>query len=498
MDGATARFRAEAAALARLSHPGIAIVYELVEDDGHLVMAMEYVRGQSLQQILEQVGVFSPRRAAELCMQALAALQHAHAAGVIHRDLKPGNLMLTESGALKIMDFGIARLEGGVNLTSVGTMLGTPAYMAPEQVLGHPIDARADLYAMGIVLFRLVTAALPFKAETPFDMAQSQVNDPPAKARDERSDLPEWVDDILTRALAKKPGDRFQSAMEFHEAFARALAHSQEPAVARVTENTEVMARPDFEPPAGVPDVVTSVHEEESPAAMAEVATAGRRARARAWRLTAAAAAAVVASIWASIWMFTPRNPALPDAPTTATAFLAESARPTSIDPDTVTVAPATFASGAAPDRPLKTPKPESPVDAPALPALSFHDVKLLAVDGARTSTLDVVVQFSGADITVQSANGKAASATLPYQGISKATYANGRDPKWDPAFSGPADKIEVSGIFGRARRWLVLQNANTYVILRLDGADWREIVKALEDRARIVIDRPAAVKHPD
>src|SRR5262245_53206791 len=139
MEGSPARLRAEAAAMARLSHPGIATVYELIEDDTRLVMAMELVRGQTLQNILEQVGVFSPNRAAELCMQALAALEHAHAAGVVHRDLKPGNLMLTESGSIKVMDFGIARLDGTANLTNVGAMLGTPAYMAPEQVLGHPV-----------------------------------------------------------------------------------------------------------------------------------------------------------------------------------------------------------------------------------------------------------------------------------------------------------------------------------------------------------------------
>ena len=181
-----ARLRAEASALARLSHPGIATVYELLEDDDRLVMVMELVRGQTLQSILDEVGVFSPRRAAELCMQALAALSHAHAAGVVHRDLKPGNLMITESGSIKIMDFGIARLEGAINLTNVGQMLGTPAYMAPEQVLGHPVDARADLYAMGVVFFRLVTAAFPFRGENPFDMAQSQVTDAPAKASDMR------------------------------------------------------------------------------------------------------------------------------------------------------------------------------------------------------------------------------------------------------------------------------------------------------------------------
>jgi serine/threonine-protein kinase len=291
MEGATARFRVEAAALARLSHPGIAAVHELVEDDGHLVMAMEFVRGQTLQQILEHVGVFSPRRAADLCMQALAALEHAHAAGVVHRDLKPGNLMLTESGSIKIMDFGIARLEGTVFLTSAGAMLGTPAYMSPEQVLGHPVDLRADLYAIGVVLFRLVTGELPLKADTPFDMAQAQVNDAPLRASEVRPDLPEWVDTILSRALQKKPADRFQLAMEFHEALARATADTPAAGVTPAVESTERMVRPDFGPPA------VAVAPDKSP--KADEVKVARTRLSPAW-LSAGAAAALAGAVWLS------------------------------------------------------------------------------------------------------------------------------------------------------------------------------------------------------
>ena len=140
-EDSSVRFRREAAALARLNHAGIAAIYELLEEGDQLVMVMEFVRGQTLQDIIDHVGPFSPQRAADLCMQVLAALEHAHSAGVVHRDLKPGNLMLTESGSIKIMDFGIARVDGSAHLTSAGAMMGTPAYMAPEQVLGHAIDA---------------------------------------------------------------------------------------------------------------------------------------------------------------------------------------------------------------------------------------------------------------------------------------------------------------------------------------------------------------------
>jgi hypothetical protein len=510
MEDSTARLRAEAAALARLSHPGIATVYELVEDDTHLVMVMELVRGQTLQQLVDHVGVFSPRRAAELCMQTLAALEHAHAAGVVHRDLKPGNLMLTDSGMIKVMDFGIARLEGTVNLTGAGAMLGTPAYMAPEQVLGHPVDARADLYAMGVVFFRLITAGLPFKGETPFDMAQSQVRDAPGKARDLRADLPPWVDDILARALAKKPVDRFQSAMELHEAFARAITDAPpQPVMAAPAEATEVMARPEFSQ-----QTADDIDPDERALATIEIATIedapASRGRGALW-----AAAGVAALFVVALWMFDPFSSASPDAASTAALASAETA------PQSDSVAPppaaqtgvkgslskaadaesslATNVANPAPVRPatVSTPAPAESSAGPALPTASFSDVKLLAVNGSRTVASDARVHFSNAEVSVESPNGKAAPAVLTYRGIVKATYAHEKDPKWDPALNGPAGKINVPGILGRARHWLVLQGADGYLILRLDGEDRLEIMKAFEERAHISIDRATNGKQP-
>ena len=510
MEDSTARLRAEAAALARLSHPGIATVYELVEDDSHLVMVMELVRGQTLQHIVDHVGVFSARRAAELCMQALEALEHAHASGVVHRDLKPGNLMMTDNGLIKVMDFGIARLEGSVNLTGAGAMLGTPAYMAPEQVLGHPVDARADLYAMGVVFFRLVTAGLPFKGENPFDMAQSQVRDTPAKARDLRADLPEWVDDILTRALAKKPVDRFQSAVELHEAFARAISDVPlQPVVASNVEATEVMARPDFSQ--ATVDTTEDTDPDQRSLATIEMARVENvhapRRRGGLWVFAGAAAILV-----ASLWMFDPFNAASPDAAATAALAVAEAAPQSgSVPPvaeDTVSSgakakagaaeSPSTTkAADAAPVRPASAPAPAESSAGPALATASFSDVKLLAVTGSRTVASDVRVHFSNAEISVESPNGKAAPAVLTYRGIAKATYTHEKDPKWDPALSGPAGKINVPGILGRARHWLVLQGPDSYLILRLDGADRLEVMKAFEERARISIDRATNGKRP-
>ncbi len=245
------RFRAEAITVARLSHPGIATIYELFQHDGQWLMVMEFVRGETLERLVERTGAQAPERGAELCMQSLAALAHAHSMGVVHRDLKPANIMVTESGTVKIMDFGIARVAGTEHLTNVGFMMGTPAYMAPEQVLGHDIDARADLYSMGVVFYRLVSAQLPFKGETPFAMAQAQVNNPPTPIGTFRQNLPDWVDAIMSRSMAKKPDDRFQSAVEFHEGFARSLAGQPMPPAYSSSAPTSLMMTPPKPVPTG-------------------------------------------------------------------------------------------------------------------------------------------------------------------------------------------------------------------------------------------------------
>jgi serine/threonine protein kinase len=160
------RFRAEASVMAELNHPSIATIYELHRSDDDLVMVMEFVRGESLDQFVQRSGPIEPERAAYLLSQVLDAIGHAHAAGIIHRDLKPSNVMVTEHGAVKIMDFGIARVRGAEHMTTDGYMMGTPAYMSPEQVLSQEVDGRSDLYSVGVMFYRLLTGKLPFEADT--------------------------------------------------------------------------------------------------------------------------------------------------------------------------------------------------------------------------------------------------------------------------------------------------------------------------------------------
>ena len=166
------RFRAEAVSLARLNHPGIGTIYELHRHGDDLLMVMEFVRGVTLQSLSERLGPLDPPQAAQICVQILDALAHAHRAGIVHRDLKPANVMVTDdTGTVKIMDFGIARVLGGEHFTHAGFMMGTPAYMAPEQVLGQDVDGRADLYSVGVLFYRLLSRELPFQADTAIAMA---------------------------------------------------------------------------------------------------------------------------------------------------------------------------------------------------------------------------------------------------------------------------------------------------------------------------------------
>lgn len=190
-------------------------------------------------------------QAALIIAQILNGLGYAHRAGIVHRDLKPANVMMSETGTVKIMDFGIARVLGAEHLTSDGTLMGTPAYMAPEQIIGSEIDARADLYSVGVLFYRLLTGCLPFQAETPIGIVHKQLWETAPSVRSQREDLPEWCEAILARALAKAPADRFQSAEEFRAALFTALGYTPGGLTAEALLSAPVQPPPSAVTPAG-------------------------------------------------------------------------------------------------------------------------------------------------------------------------------------------------------------------------------------------------------
>ncbi|GAP35022.1 protein kinase domain-containing protein [Piscinibacter sakaiensis] len=227
-DGMAARFRNEARAVGRITHPGIVAIYEYGEDAGTAYIAMEYVEGRTLSELLAESPPLPEPELLRVMDQLLDALGHAHEAGVWHRDIKPANLIVTASGRIKVTDFGIARIENA-GLTLVNAQIGTPGYMAPEQYSGEGVDQRADLYAAGVLLYRMVTGRKPFEGAAASVMFKVMTTDPVPPSQVEGHGRGAAYDAILARALARAPADRYASAAEFRRALAaRRAAISEE------------------------------------------------------------------------------------------------------------------------------------------------------------------------------------------------------------------------------------------------------------------------------
>jgi serine/threonine protein kinase len=214
------RFEREVEVISRLEHPHILPIYDYGESDGVPYIAMRFLGGGSMAQLIRR-GVPKLAEIAKPFNQVAEALDYAHQQGIIHRDLKPGNIMLDEHGNAYLSDFGIARVMGS-NLTG-SAIIGTPAYMSPEQAHGGNIDARSDIYSLGIVLFELITGREPYQAETPMSLLLKQINEPIPPIRDFRADVPQLVQDVVDTATAKVQDERYASATEFSHAFSEAL-----------------------------------------------------------------------------------------------------------------------------------------------------------------------------------------------------------------------------------------------------------------------------------
>ena len=210
------RFRREARSAAFLNHPNIVSVYDQgCSEDGTYYIAMEYIPGGTLKDRILSEGPLDPDTANELSFQVAQALGHAHEHGVIHRDIKSRNILLTEAGYAKVTDFGIARAATATTTSSRSNLvLGTPGYISPEQAMGKPVDPRSDLYSLGVVLYETLTGTLPYSGESPVSMALKHVDEPPRSPREANPDVPASLNALTAKLLAKDPEDRYASAAE--------------------------------------------------------------------------------------------------------------------------------------------------------------------------------------------------------------------------------------------------------------------------------------------
>jgi serine/threonine-protein kinase len=234
------RFRDEARALARLSHPHIVTVFDSGTEDGADFLIMELIEGRSVRSWLSEDGILPITRAAAVMAQVCDALAAAHAAGIVHRDIKPGNIVVTADGTAKVCDFGIARLSDATPLTHPDIALGTSSYMSPEQIGGQTVDSRCDLYAVGCVLFEMLVGVPPFVGDTAFSVIDQHMRAQPPSVRSRRPDIPAELDGLVKRLLAKDPGLRPATAAQARAELAK---WALEPDTAALPKATTVTRR---------------------------------------------------------------------------------------------------------------------------------------------------------------------------------------------------------------------------------------------------------------
>ena len=258
-----ARFRREAQAAAALNHPNIVSVYDTgSQGDVHYIV-MEYVEGRTLRDVIRQEGPLLPERASEIAEAVSSALAAAHEAGLVHRDIKPGNIMITRDGEVKVMDFGIARTSTGDTLTQTASILGTASYLSPEQAQGESVDARSDIYSLGCVLYEMLTTRAPFSGDSPVAIAYKHVRENPVPPAQLNPDVPPSLESVVMKCMAKNPVNRYQSAEELREDLERVRRGGAPLATPFLAESTEMLTRAQRGP--DQTSVMTGVPPDERP-----------------------------------------------------------------------------------------------------------------------------------------------------------------------------------------------------------------------------------------
>ncbi|HEM61610.1 MAG TPA: serine/threonine-protein kinase, partial [Chloroflexi bacterium] len=222
------RFHQEATAAAKLRHPNIVIIYDVEEEDDTHYIVMEYLAGRPLSQLIKDREGFPLRRVLNITRQLGDALDYAHGQGFVHRDIKPSNIIIGPQDHATLTDFGIVKAADGTSLTTAGAPVGTPEYMSPEQCEGHEVDSRSDIYSLGIVLYEMLTGRVPFRVDTPLVAMYHQVNKAPLPPRQINAELSQGVEQVVLKALAKKPEERYAAAGELAQALERSVSEAEE------------------------------------------------------------------------------------------------------------------------------------------------------------------------------------------------------------------------------------------------------------------------------
>jgi eukaryotic-like serine/threonine-protein kinase len=413
------RFRGEAENLARLAHPNITEFYalhtEVIADRQNLFLAMELVEGVTLETVIARCGKLGTRQCLAILHQAIAGLSYAHDLGMIHRDIKPSNLLLNESGVLKITDFGIARVESSQRLTRQGMIVGTLAYIAPEQIKGCGGDARSDIYSLGCVLYELLSGTQPFRGDNEYELIRAQIEDEPEPLTARVPALEPNVEQAVMRALAKQPEDRFASLAEFAEMLGTA-ALAQD-AAAIVGDLVRSLAQPSAAVPVEDDATVQNRYDLRSPGArsvptrderiaVAPAAAAPQRRGAKPAIVVSAAAFAVVALACGGYIAEHMRH-ASAAAAVQADSGVSHDVAPTAVEPEP---APPAHASGPAAVVPAGEPPqqqaalpaaPPPPIAGPVSsygedgwPVIDGHVIRLNGVDALASDALKPVSEW--------------------------------------------------------------------------------------------------------
>jgi serine/threonine-protein kinase len=551
------RFQAEAATLARLRHPDIVGIHEFHPAESELFLVMELVRGETLDELAVRCGPLPPERAAYLVGQVLGALDHAHNAGVVHRDLKPSSVIVTDQGGVKVMDFGLTRMAGADQMTADGFTLTTPAYMAPERLLGREIDGRADIYSAGVLFYRLLTGHVPYEAPSPLEMVQKQLAEAPTPVRRHRQDLPGWCQAILDRALARAPADRFPTADAFRAALQAAISETAEdtgvypvaaasdgaPAGAVAIDanaETVLMSAPVPEPltvatlaPSRKTETRAVPSSESAPSTSTPLPSGPNTPRARTalggttlilkknqfttvGAILGALVLAVVVLVIVALRQPTPATgaqtgvgstepPAMPQAAPGPEAVAPAPPPVPSVaaQPPAEIVAPELVlppsgaitirASGSPP--PAAAPKPTKVVR----PPFQF-EAKAVVADGEKRRERDAVVLLADGAVTVKEKDrGDKAIYVVPLDAVVGLTFSSSKQPLWSSP-DGPAEAMRVEGgafgfLKGGVRNWFGLRTRDSLLVVRVEDSAVAPVTAGLQEHTGLTVERLAEPK---